>query len=244
MPPGALLTAPRRPQSGPNPAETGPKSLPGHTPAAMDKASGRDSQPISVRAAQAATLQFRRLLRGAPRIAVEEQGGNQAMLRFEGVFTPGWVGSLAAGLAKHGISIVRGFAETNPFGDWEAELLIERGPAAVLPSTEDLVRLADHDVRDYSVPRVSLSSGSASRVPDHGGSLLVIVEGEDQIGFLASILTRLAGVALFPVEIAVSTTKGRVADRLWLRAPGHREPTADALRAVSLALHPVLNLQA
>lgn len=215
-----------------------------HTSNSMEKPSGRDSQPISVRAAQSATLQFRRLLRGAPRIAVEEQGGSSALLRFEGVFMPGWVGSLAAGLAKHGVSIVRGFAETNPFGDWEAELLVERGPEGVLPSNAEIIRLADHDVRDYSVPRVALSSGSASRVPDHGGSLLVIVEGEDQIGFLASILTRLAQVALFPVEIAVSTTKGRAADRLWLRAPGHREPTADALRAVSLALHPVLDLGA
>jgi UTP:GlnB (protein PII) uridylyltransferase len=77
-------------------------------------------------------------------------------------------------------------------------------------------------------------------VPDHGGSLLVIVEGKDQIGFLASVLTRLADVALFPVEIAISTTAGRAADRLWLRGPGHREPRPEALQAVSLALHPVL----
>ena len=80
----------------------------------MDKPSGRDSQPISVRAAQSAALQFRRLLRGAPHITVEEQGGSVALIRFEGVFGPGWVGSLAAGLAKHGVSIVRGFAEANP----------------------------------------------------------------------------------------------------------------------------------
>jgi hypothetical protein len=207
----------------------------------MNSPEGSDSQPISVRAAQTASLKFRRLVRGAPRIAVEEQGDDTALLRFEGVFTPGWVGSLAAGLAKHGFGIVRGFAEANPLGDWEAELLVERGPAGVLPSPADILRLADHDVRDYSVPRVELSVGSASRVPDHGGSLLVIVEGQDQIGFLASILTRLARVALFPVEIVVSTTKGRAADRLWLRAPGRREPTAEALQAVSLALHPVLS---
>ena len=206
----------------------------------MDKPEGRDSQPISVRAAQAASLTFRRLVRGAPRITIEEQGGGVTLLRFEGLFTPGWVGSLGAGLAKHGVSIVRGFAEVNPLGDWEAELLVDRGPSGLLPSPAEILRLADHDVRDYSLPRVELSVGSASRVPDHGGSLLVIVEGQDQIGFLASILTRLARVALFPVEIAVSTTKGRAADRLWLRAPGHREPSAEALQAVSLALHPVL----
>lgn len=147
---------------------------------------------------------------------------------------------MAAGIAEQGISIVQGHAEVDLFGGWDAELLLERRPTGTLPSKLDFVALADRDVLDYSGPRMELSIGSASRVPDHGGSLLVIVEGKDQIGFLASLLTRLAIVGLFPVEIAVSTTAGRVADRLWLRAAGPREPRPDALRAVSLALHPVV----
>jgi UTP:GlnB (protein PII) uridylyltransferase len=206
----------------------------------MDKPVGRGSQPPGARVAHAAALQFRRLVRGAPRVTIEDHGTYTSIVHLEGVFTPGWVGSLAAGLAEHGVSIVRGFAEADPFDAWEAELVIERASMGAMPVASDVVRMADRDVRDYSVQRIELSGGSASRVPDHGGSLLVIVEGQDQIGLLASVLTRLAEVALFPVEIAVSTTGGRAADRLWLRAAGHREPRPEALHAVSLALHPVL----
>lgn len=171
---------------------------------------------------------------------LEDHGAGTCTLHLEGTFKPGWIGSLAAGLAEQGVGIVRGFAEADSLGCWEAELLLEVTPPGSLPSAQDLVRIADRDVRDYSAPRVELAIGSASRVPDHGGSLLVIVEGKDQVGFLASVLTRLADVALFPVEIAVSTTAGRAADRLWLRGPGHREPRPEALHAVTLALHPVL----
>ncbi|HEX4335723.1 MAG TPA: hypothetical protein VH062_07395 [Polyangiaceae bacterium] len=206
----------------------------------MENAPSRGPSPSGIRVAHAAALAARRLLKGAPRITLEELGGDVASVRLEGVFMAGFVGSLAAGLAAQGVSVVRGFAEANAFGEWEAELVVARVAPRAWPSLADFVRFADRDVRDYSAARVELSNGSASRVPDHGGSLLVIVEGQDQIGFLASVLNRLAQVALYPVEIAVSTTAGRAADRFWLRAPGHREPRADALHAVSLALHPVL----
>jgi len=206
----------------------------------MEKATGRASRPSGIRVAHAA-LKARRLLKGAPHVALDHDGTHRATLQLAGVFMPGFVGSLAAGLAGQGVSIVRGFAEANAFGEWEAEFVLERTKDRDWPTSADFVRFADHDVRDYSTARVALSTGSASRVPDHGGSLLVIVEGEDQLGFLASVLNRLAQVALYPVEIAVSTTAGRAADRFWLRAPGHREPRPEALQAVSMALHPVLH---
>jgi hypothetical protein len=206
----------------------------------MEKATGRPSQPSGIRVAHAAALKARRLIKGAPHVTVEHHGPEEATLHLDGVFMPGFVGSLAAGLAERGVSIARGFAEANVFGEWEAELDLMGTRDRAWPTPTELVRYADRDVRDCSTTRVELSSGSASRVPDHGGSLLVIVEGEDQLGFLASVLNRLAQVALYPVEIAVSTTAGRAADRFWLRAPGHREPRPEALQAVSLALHRVL----
>ncbi len=213
---------------------------PVHNAGAMEKATGRASQPSGIRVAHAAALKARRLIKGAPLVTLEHHRPGEATLRLDGVFMPGFVGSLAAGLAERGVGIARGFAEANAFGEWEAELDLECTSDADWPSPAELVRYADRDVRDHSAARVRLSGGSASRVPDHGGSLLVIVEGEDQLGFLASVLVRLAQVALYPVEIAVSTTAGRAADRFWLRAPGNREPRPDALQAVSLALHPVL----
>jgi hypothetical protein len=207
----------------------------------MEKPASRSAPPISVRATHAAALSLRRLALGSPRVVIEDHGAYTSTLRIEGTFKPGWLGSLTAGLAEQGVSIERGFAEADSLGSWEAELLLSRTPTGALPSPSELVRMADRDVRDYSAPRVELAIGSASRVPDHGGSLLVIVEGKDQVGFLASVLTRLADVALLPVEIAISTTAGgRVADRLWLRGPGHREPRPEALHAVTHALHPVL----
>ncbi|HVW30073.1 MAG TPA: hypothetical protein VHC69_32155 [Polyangiaceae bacterium] len=206
----------------------------------MEKPTGRASQPSGIRVAHSAALKARRLIKGAPRVTLESRGAEQATLLLQGVFMSGFVGSLAAGLAERGLSIAKGFAEANAFGEWEAEFELERVTARDWPTVAQLVRYADSDIREYSAARVELHTGSASRVPDHGGSVLVIVEGEDQLGFLASILGRLAQVALYPVEIAVSTTGGRAADRFWLRAPGHREPRPEALQAVSLALHPVL----
>src|SRR5438045_301061 len=109
----------------------------------MERPSSRSSPPISVRATLGATLQFRRLLRGAPKVTLEEHGAYTSSLRLEGTFKPGFVGSLAAGLAEYGVSIVRGFAEANAFGEWEAELMIVRAPAGAMPSKEELIRLAD-----------------------------------------------------------------------------------------------------
>jgi hypothetical protein len=195
--------------------------------------------PPAARAAHSAALGLRRLLRGTPRVRLDGSGAYTSLLRIEGTFRPGWLGSLAAGIAEHGISIVQGHAESDLLGGWTAELVLARSPTGALPSRLDFVALADRDVLDYSGPRVELSIGSASSVPDHGGSLLVIVEGKDQIGFLATLLTRLAKVQLHPVELAIATTAGTVADRLWLRAAGNRAPGPDALRDVSLALHPV-----
>jgi len=207
---------------------------------AMEKPASRSFPPIGLRATHAIALSLQRLALGAPRVTLQEHDAYHSTVHLEGTFKPGWIGSLAAGLAQQGVSVLRGFAEADSLDCWEAELFLERGPIGSLPSVRELVRLADRDVRDYSAPRVELAIGSASRVPDYGGSLLVIVEGKDQVGFLASVLTRLADVALFPVEIAVSTTAGRAADRFWLRGPGHRVPRPEALHAVSLALHPVL----
>ena len=158
----------------------------------------------------------------------------------EGTFKPGWLGSLAASIAAHGVSILEGHAECDPLGGWTADLVLERSPTGTLPSELDFVELADRDVSDYGGPRVELCVASTSHVPDHGGSLLVCVEGTDQLGFLATLLTRLAKVALFPVELRIATISGRVSDRLWLRCPGGRAPDADALSAVTLALRPML----
>ena len=123
---------------------------------------------------------------------LDSHGTYTSKLVVEGTFKPGWVGSLAAGVAEHGISIIRGHAESDPLGSWTAEFVLERSPTGGIPSKLDFVGLADRDVNDYAGPRIDAAIGAATYVPDHGGALLILVEGKDQIGFLATLLSRLA----------------------------------------------------
>jgi hypothetical protein len=203
----------------------------------MEKPASKSPVPPAARVASSAGLGLRRLLRGAPKIRLDSRDTYTSKLVVEGTFRPGWVGSLAAGCAAHGISILHGHAEADPLGGWTAEFILERSPTGALPAQLDFVELADRDVAAYSGPRVELSIASAARVADHGGSCLVVVEGRDQIGFLATLLSRLARMSLFPVEMLISTSGGRVQDKLWLRAVGHRAPDGEALRALSHMLH-------
>jgi hypothetical protein len=202
----------------------------------MEKPAAKSPVPPAARVASSAGLGLRRLLRGAPKIRLDSRDTYTSKLVVEGTFRPGWVASLAAGCAAHGISILHGHAEADPLGGWTAEFILERSPTGALPAQLDFVALADRDLTEYSA-RIELSVASAVRVADHGGSLLVIVEGRDQIGFLATLLSRLARMSLFPVEMLVSTSGGRIHDKLWLRAVGHREPDGEALRFLSRALH-------
>jgi hypothetical protein len=205
----------------------------------MQKSRVSDFAARATHASHAAELQLRRLLQGPPRVRLDAQGTYSATLQVEGTFQRGWVGSFAAGIAEHGVSIVQGHAQASSLGDWRAEFRLERRPTGALFPDVDFIGIADREVADFSAPRVQLAVGSAARVPDHDGSLFVIVEGRDEIGFLATCLTRLAQVGLYPVEIAVSTQTGMVADRLWLRGAGQSAPDDDALFAVFHALHPV-----
>ena len=53
------------------------------------------------------------------------------------------------------------------------------------------------------------------------------VAGRDAIGFLASLLKRLARLGLFPQRMEVSTQAGEIRDRFWLRSVGGAAPTPE-----------------
>ena len=64
------------------------------------------------------------------------------------------------------------------------------------------------------------------------GALLLEVKGADRIGFLGSLLDRLAGLALFPEDMTIETQDGLALDRFALKALGGHTPSAEAHQAL------------
>jgi UTP:GlnB (protein PII) uridylyltransferase len=67
---------------------------------------------------------------------------------------------------------------------------------------------------------------------DKTGALLLEVKGLDRIGFLGSLLDRLAGLALFPEDMTIETQDEMALDRFALKALGGHSPSAEAHQAL------------
>jgi hypothetical protein len=61
---------------------------------------------------------------------------------------------------------------------------------------------------------------------------LDVVEAEDCVGFLASLLWLLDEQDLIPVELRLDTRNGRIFDSLWFRASQSGLPGPDACLAI------------
>lgn len=143
-----------------------------------------------------------------------------------GYLPVGWLGSLSFGVAQAGLSIVRGRARRTERRRWEVQLEIDPRGTTQDPAHIDYLALA-------AVPRgqapspIVIDSYDIQRHPN-GRSLVLDFEGVDQVGFLGSLLDRLTGLLLFPVELEIETIGTRAVDRLCLQALGGRTPSVEA----------------
>jgi len=154
-----------------------------------------------------------------------------ARVELEGELPVGWLGNLAAGLSRRGVSIVRGSAERQGRG-WRAafEVVADESQAGH-PKDLDFVAFALEEAGDGSEP-VQLES-FVLNVPRRSSAIELTVRGRDRRGFLAALLERLALLGLFPERISVETVHGSAADTFWLHSLGGSAPTSrsvDALR--------------
>jgi hypothetical protein len=160
--------------------------------------------------------------------AVRRSAGGLYELSIGGRFHPGWGGSLANGLAQHGVSIVRGFARKTEALRWRARFELEPTAGGDNPLALDYLDLASRPLPSRRPAEVSLDRYVLCSSAAHGGSVEVGVEGPDQVGFLGALLKRFAFLALFPEEMSVDTREGRVHDVFWLKGIGRTIPSDEA----------------
>ena len=166
-------------------------------------------------------------------------GGEPFQVHLDVPLAPGWAGNLAAGLARVGVSIVRGHACGAGAGLWSSRIEVVRTAGAADPRALGIAALATTDSGAGFAAPIELDHFALLPSLEHGGTLELRLEAADTMGFLAALLRRLAYFALFPVEMRLETRSGRIADEFWLCAGGSRAPSpaiAEALRAVLRSL--------
>ena len=162
-------------------------------------------------------------------------GGLQAV-KLSGELPPGWCGNLAAALAHRKISIVRGFARRIVDHRWIAELhVLASEPRGGLSEAEYL-SLAWSAPAPEPPAEIALDSYYVDCSPESGQYLFLEVHGYDRVGFLASILGRLAALALRPEQISLETWDGRALDAFHLKDAAGGPPKAETARALSQVL--------
>lgn len=146
-------------------------------------------------------------------------------LRLGGPLRPFWMAALGRALSEHSISVVRAHAKRGHDAQWVTELLIEPLAAMKDPLSLSYIRL----VTDAPAPAKAQETLVVSRYTlesthDHGGTLLLTFEAEDRLGLLGELLSSLATLMLFPLEMHIETHDGQVRDSLWLCGKGETPP--------------------
>jgi len=127
---------------------------------------------------------------------------------------PHWMIHLLGALAARQISVVSGFAYQEKFGLWKAGFNLDFTQSASALERLDFYSFVHESSDREGGKEPLLSFFSVTRTMDD--LLELYLEGPDQIGFLSSILARVASLALFPVALNVETVDGRIRDRIVL----------------------------
>lgn len=162
--------------------------------------------------------------------------GDRHQLRLWGSLPRDWADPLCRGLARAGVSIVRGFAKRGPDARWIASFELERQRRSTDPMTLDYLALAARTGRGAEPPAIAIDHYRLERRPEHDGSLFLEVLGPDQLGFLGGLLERLSFLSLIPVDMAVETGPGGVHDCFFLRGADGTAPGAATRRILSEVL--------
>jgi hypothetical protein len=159
-------------------------------------------------------------------------------IRLGGTFGSAWLANLCRGLASERISIQRAHAMRAPNQAWSAELHVLTLAGAPHPETLPIVQLVAAEVQELNpldLQRYELTASTA-----HGGTLHLVIEAEDTLGLLGSLLAQLAKLNLYPIEMHIETRDERAEDELWLFTPNAARPSLDQQQALARILDDAL----
>jgi hypothetical protein len=153
---------------------------------------------------------------------------------------PHWVAQLFTALSQSHVSIISGNAEQFKGGEWKSKFLLDFSGSSADPKGLDYSNLAE---KSSSGERASTPKLSRFELLRRADQLIEIhLEGPDQIGFLAAILTRVSGLALFPAMLEIDTVAGRINDSIVLRGIADRGPSEAAFQSLDRMLRSFMSL--
>jgi len=153
---------------------------------------------------------------------------------------PHWVAQLFASLSQLHVSIISGRATQIKGGEWESKFLLNFSNSSADPKHLDYSALAEQSPSGERGAAPKLSHFEIVRRSDQLVELRL--EGPDQIGFLASILARVSGLALFPAELEIDTVAGRIRDCIVLRGIADRGPSEAAFQSLDRMLRSFMTM--
>lgn len=163
------------------------------------------------------------------RIERQEEGGYR--LHVLGRMPVDWVGNLASGLARNGLSITHGKVFREGAIGWHGHIALQSGFASTPPERIDYRQLVSAEA-DRAATAISIDSFILRPTRENGGELFLEIKGDDQHGFLGAFLGRLSFYSLFPVYMEIETSGGWIHDRFWLTAIGGGRPAEVVVAAL------------
>lgn len=175
------------------------------------------------------------------RVEPHSDGGHR--LHVTGKLPIDWVGNLACGLSRNGVSITHGKVFREGAMSWHGHIALKRAATGTPPERIDYQQLV-RSAAERPDAAVWLDSFQLRQTSEQGGTLFLEIEGEDQHGFLGIFLDRLSFYSLFPAHLEIETFGGRIHDRFWLQGVGGTQPTETIARALRRALEKMVTKSA
>lgn len=173
-----------------------------------------------------------------PGFTLESLGRMNYRITLWGGFFPGWIGSFTGRLADRGLNIISGAARKVTPAVWHAVFEFEATVGV------DVAKINFLDLADSSLDRTppkAIHLDDYRVVTNQDGCISVHVSGHDQLGLLSSLLKKFHLYMLFPNEVTVTTTAGRVTDFFRLRGMGGVSPSREAMAALEDALRSMVH---
>jgi hypothetical protein len=147
---------------------------------------------------------------------------------------PNWIVHLFAALSERNVSIISGSARQERKGEWKSRFLLDFSNSSADPKVLDYTAFTEQTHENTRSVPPKLSAFEVVRRSDD--QLEVTLEGPDQIGFLASILGRVSGLALFPSSLEIETPSGNIRDLIVFRGIADKVPSEEALKTLERML--------
>ena len=143
------------------------------------------------------------------------------------IHRPHWVVQLFAALSQQHVSIISGQASQEKPGEWTSRFTLDFSNTSASPKNLDYVAFTEQTLNlggKAGTPR--LTRYELSRRPDK--LIEIKLEGPDQVGFLAGMLSRVSLLALFPSFLEIDTLGGQIKDVIVLRGISDKGPGESA----------------